>query len=91
VAVVRKHVVVRGSVQGVYFRDSVRRLAERHGVHGWVRNTWEGSVEATFEGAADDVERLVEFCRAGPRGAAVEGVEEREELPEGLTAFRVTA
>ena len=52
---VRKHVVVAGRVQGVFFRDSVRRLAEQNGVAGWVRNTWDGTVEAVFESEPDAV------------------------------------
>ena len=90
-ALVRRHVVVHGHVQGVFFRDTVRRLAERHGVAGWVRNTWDGAVEAVFEGEDDAVERLVQFCREGPRGAVVERVDVDDEQPEGLTEFRVTA
>jgi acylphosphatase len=89
-AVVRKHVVVHGHVQGVFFRDSVRRLAERSDVAGWVRNTWDGTVEAVFEGEDEDVERLVQFCREGPRGAVVERVDVDDEQAEGLTGFRVT-
>ena len=81
---------MHGRVQGVFFRDSVRRLAEQHGVHGFVRNTYDGTVEAVFEGDADAVERLVAFCRRGPRGAEVERVDVQEEAPEGLTGFRVT-
>ena len=87
---VRRHVVVSGRVQGVFFRDSVRRLAERHGVAGWVRNTWDGTVEAVFEGEPQAVERLVDFCREGPRGAAVDHVDVTSEQPEELTGFRVT-
>ncbi len=87
---VRRHVVVSGRVQGVFFRDSVRRLAEQHGVAGWVRNTWDGTVEAVLEGEPDAVERLVDFCRKGPPHAAVERVDVRTEPPEGLTDFRVT-
>jgi acylphosphatase len=87
---VRKHVVVSGRVHGVFFRDSVRRLAEQHGVAGWVRNTWDGTVEAVLEGERDAVERLVDFCRTGPPHAAVEQVDVRTEQPEGLTDFRVT-
>jgi acylphosphatase len=86
----RKHVVVSGRVQGVFFRDSVRRLAAEQGVAGWVRNTWDGTVEAVFEGEPDAVERLVEFCREGPSGARVEDVEVSAEPPEGLVGFRVT-
>ena len=86
---IRRRVVVHGLVQGVFFRDSTRRLAQRHGVAGWVANRPDGAVEAVFEGEADAVERLVAFSRAGPRGARVESVEVVEEKPEGLRGFAV--
>lgn len=85
----RRRVVVHGRVQGVFFRDTTRRLAEQHGVGGWVRNNRDGSVEAVFEGEPEAVERLVAFARRGPRGAAVERVEVHEEEAEGLSGFRV--
>lgn len=81
--------MVHGRVQGVFFRDSTRRLALEHGVSGWVRNTWEGTVEAVFEGPPGAVERLVEFARHGPFGAAVERVEVFDEDEEGLAGFAV--
>ncbi len=86
---VRRRVIVSGRVQGVFFRDTTRRLARQHGVGGWVRNNWDGTVEAVFEGDRDAVERLVRFCHEGPRGAHVERVEVDEEEPEGLTGFGV--
>jgi acylphosphatase len=76
-------------VQGVFFRDSVRRLAQQHGASGWVANRWDGTVEAVFEGSEDAVERLVAFCRKGPRGAQVESVDVSEEAAEGLSGFTV--
>ena len=86
---IRRRVIVRGLVQGVFFRDSMRRLAQRHGVTGWVANRSDGAVEAVFEGEADVVERLVTFSREGPRGARVDSVEVAEEEPEGLRGFAV--
>lgn len=86
---IRRRVVVHGQVQGVFFRDSTRRLAQQHGVAGWVTNRWDGTVEAVFEGEEDAVERLVAFCREGPRGAQVESVDVTEEQPEGLQGFQV--
>jgi acylphosphatase len=86
----RRHVVIYGFVQGVGFRFSVERAASSRGVAGWVRNRPDGAVEAIFEGASEDVEALVEFCRRGPRGADVERVEVAEESAEGLAGFRVT-
>ena len=86
---IRRRVVVRGFVQGVFFRDSTRRLAQQHGVAGWVANRPDGGVEAVFEGDEDAVERLVAFARTGPRGAQVQSVDVSEEAPEGLSGFAV--
>ncbi len=85
----RRRVTVSGNVQGVFFRDSTQEEAERQGVSGWVRNTSGGAVEAVFEGSADDVDALVDFCRGGPSSADVDDVEVAEEEPEGLSGFEV--
>jgi acylphosphatase len=82
-------VVVHGRVQGVFFRDTLRRLAQRDGVTGWARNTLDGTVEAVFEGDEEAVERLVEFCRRGPGGARVDRVEVETEDAEGLAGFAI--
>ena len=84
---VRSRVLVSGRVQGVFFRDTLRRLAEQHGVAGWVRNLPDGRVEAVLEGRAEDVERLVGWAHRGPRRAVVAHVEVQAEPPEGLGAF----
>jgi acylphosphatase len=80
---VRRRVVVRGSVQGVFFRDSTRKEAEARGLSGSVTNRSDGAVEAVFEGAPEAVEAMVRFCREGPSRAQVEDVEVIEEQPEG--------
>jgi acylphosphatase len=87
--VVRRRVVVHGYVQGVFFRDTTRREAQRRGVAGWVTNRPDGAVEAVFEGDPDAVSAMVEFCSSGPRGADVERVETSEEQPEGLSGFDI--
>jgi acylphosphatase len=87
--VIRRRVVVRGRVQGVFFRDSVRQRAQSRRVAGWVTNRPDGAVEAVFEGEPDAVESLVEYSREGPRSASVEGVEVFEEDPEGLSGFEI--
>jgi acylphosphatase len=86
---VRRSVVIHGYVQGVFFRDTLRRLAQQRGVAGWARNNPDGTVEAVLEGEAEAVEALVAFCREGPRGAEVEHVDVHDEEPEGLRDFRV--
>jgi acylphosphatase len=87
--VVRRRLVIHGRVQGVFFRDSLQRLAERQGVAGWARNTWEGTVEAVLEGEPEAVARVVEFARGGPGSARVERVDVSEEEPEGLRGFEI--
>ena len=86
---IRRRIVVHGLVQGVFFRETIRRHAERRGVAGWVRNNPDGSVEAVFEGEEDEIERLAELCRDGPRGARVDSVDVLREEPEGLSGFQV--
>ena len=85
----RRRVTVHGHVQGVFFRETTRRLAEGLGVAGWVRNRSDGTVEAVFEGDSEAVERLVQFTRRGPRGAQVDHVDVVEEEPEGVSGFSV--
>jgi acylphosphatase len=86
---VRRRVIVHGRVQGVFFRDTARRLAEERGVAGWIANRADGSVEAVFEGEADDVDAMVRFCEQGPRGAEVDRVEVLTEEPEHLSEFTI--
>jgi acylphosphatase len=80
---------VRGHVQGVFFRDSTRREAQRHGVAGWAANCPDGSVEIVLEGSPEAVQRVVEWCRHGPRGAHVTSVQVEPREPERLRDFEV--
>ena len=86
---VRRRVRASGRVQGVFFRDSTRREAERRGVAGWVSNCADGSVEAVFEGPPDAVSAMVDFVRAGPGHASVSDVDVSHEEPEGLSSFDI--
>lgn len=81
--------MIHGHVQGVFFRDSMRRRAEARGVAGWVSNRGDGTVEAALEGRRADIEALLGFCKQGPSGADVERVDVRDEQPEGLTGFKI--
>jgi acylphosphatase len=84
-----KRVVVRGDVQGVFFRDSTRSEAEKRGVAGWVTNRSDRAVEALVEGDPADVLALVDFCKGGPSQADVKDVEVEDREPEGLSGFEV--
>ena len=87
--VIRRQLSITRRVQGVFFRDSCRREAERLGVSGWARNLDDGRVDVVAEGAPDQVEALTLWCRTGPDQAVVDHVEVRDEEPEGLTGFSV--
>ena len=86
---VRRHLLVSGTVQGVSYRDSCRRVAEAHDVTGWVRNVGKGQVEAVFEGGPAAVDAVLEWAHQGPDLAVVSGVKIREEVPQGLEGFQV--
>ena len=85
----RLRAVVRGRVQGVWFRGATADEARRRGVDGWVCNRDDGAVEAVFEGSAESVAALAAFVRRGPPAARVESVDLRDEAPRGERGFAV--
>ena len=82
-----RRVVIRGRVQGVGFRYSLREEALRRGVSGWARNRRDGTVEAVVQGEPDDVDRVIEWARRGPPSAQVSDVEVIEEAAGDYTGF----
>jgi len=69
--VAARRLVIRGRVQGVGYRDAAVQAACELGVHGWVRNTRDGAVEALVQGETEAVERFAAWCRRGPPLARV--------------------
>ena len=86
---IRRTVVVRGRVQGVFFRGSAEQQARAVDVDGWIRNRPDGSVEAVFEGTPEAVETLVAWCRHGPRWARVDDLQVSQQPAAGLTGFEI--
>ena len=87
-AIVSRHLVVHGRVQGVYFRASCEDTARGLGLSGWVRNRDDGAVELVAQGEPDAVEELVRWCHQGPRQASVTSVDISEvEADASLGAF----
>ncbi|HIE23896.1 MAG TPA: acylphosphatase [Candidatus Korarchaeota archaeon] len=80
---VRAHVYISGIVQGVFFRANTKKVADRLGVKGWVRNLIDGRVEAVFEGDKEAVNKIIEWCKTGPPLARVDNVEVRWEHYKG--------
>lgn len=72
---IRRHVYILGRVQGVGFRASVKRKAQQLNIKGWVKNLFDGRVEAVFSGEKGNVKEIINYVRKGPRFAEVENVE----------------
>lgn len=70
----RARVEILGDVQGVGFRFFAERRANQLGLHGWVRNRYDGAVEVEAEGGADDLDQFLAALRQGPRSARIEDV-----------------
>ena len=84
---VARRAVVHGRVQGVFFRDTVRRAAQQRGVAGWAANRPDGTVEVWLEGEQDAVDSMLRVLHDGPPRAEVERVDVDEVEPEGLRGF----
>ncbi|MEC7641388.1 MAG: acylphosphatase [Nitrospinota bacterium] len=82
------HIVVRGKVQGVYFRASTESLAQDLGLGGWVWNCGNGTVEIHAEGKEDRLKRFVEWCRKGPPAASVSSIDVDWVDIQGMRGFR---
>jgi len=80
---IRVHLYIEGYVQGVFFRDTMRRLAQSLGLTGWTKNLSDGRVEAVVEGEEEKVEQLVSWCHRGPPLAHVSRVDVNRETYTG--------
>ena len=81
---IRVRLIIKGRVQGVWFRDSTRKEALRLGVTGWVKNRSDGHVEMLAEGPEERVKELVAWCHHGPSNAIVSAVDETAEAWQGV-------
>ena len=88
---VTRQLRIHGRVQGVYYRASMVAEATRLGLHGWVRNRADGSVEALAQGGAPAVHALVDWARRGPPQALVERVDVADAEPQTLPPFEQRA
>lgn len=85
-----RRLAIHGRVQGVWFRESMRLEAERLGVHGWVANRLDGSVEALVQGSPEAIEAITRWARRGPERARVDHVQVTEASGE-FSAFEKRA
>jgi len=82
-------VYIEGTVQGIFFRAFVKENAERHNVKGFVRNLEDGRVEVFLEGNNDDVDKMIELCKTGPKHSDIKHVEVKDEKFQDFKNFKV--
>lgn len=82
-------VYIEGTVQGIFYRAFVKENAERHNVKGFVRNLENGRVEIFLEGNNDDVDKMIELCRTGPKHSEIKNVEVKDEKFQDLKTFKI--
>jgi acylphosphatase len=80
---------ISGIVQGVFFRDFVKENAERYNVKGFIRNLDDGRIEIFLEGDVDDLNKMIEMCRTGPKHSQIKNVEAKEETFQDFKNFKV--
>jgi len=85
----RVHVIVRGDVQGVGYRYTLRMVAQDAGAAGWVRNRRDGTVEAEIEGTAEQVDEVLAWMAEGPPGSLVASATVHDREPERTPGFTV--
>jgi acylphosphatase len=83
------HLVIKGKVQGVFFRATARDVAQALDVKGWVKNTPEGAVEVLATGSEDAVQQFIEWCKRGPDKAVVSAVAVSPRSEEFFADFRI--
>ena len=85
----RYKIIVKGKVQGVFYRSSTQAKAKELNLSGWVKNEEDGSVVIEAEGEEQKLEKLIEWCKQGPGAAVVNDVEYQEMEPKGVNGFEV--
>jgi acylphosphatase len=86
----RTHLFIEGRVQGVCYRAFTRDVACTLGLNGWVRNLFDGRVEAAFEGKRESIEKAIQECYSGPPGARVTNIDVKwEEFKGDLKKFYI--
>ncbi len=80
---------ITGTVQGVFFRTFIKSNAEKYNVKGFTRNLEDGRIEVFLEGNSDDVNKMIELCKQGPKHSMIKKVEEKPEKFQGFNTFKI--
>lgn len=80
---------INGTVQGVFFRVFIKSNAEKHNVKGFTRNLEDGRIEVFLEGNTNDVNKMIELCKQGPKHSQIKNVEIKPEKFQGFNTFKI--
>ena len=80
---------INGTVQGVFFRDFIKTEADKLDLKGFVRNLEDGRVEVFLEGSQDNIDKMIEICKVGPKHSQIRSVETKEEKFQDFKVFKV--
>ena len=83
------HLLIKGKVQGVFYRATAKDVAEALGLTGWVKNTKEGNVEALASGRDEQLQQFISWCKQGPAKAFVTNVEITRKNEESFNGFKI--
>jgi len=83
------HLTIEGKVQGVFYRATAKDVAEEIGVTGWVKNTYEGNVEIVATGTEEQLRKLIDWCRIGPKRAVVKNLTIDNKSEEFFKTFEI--
>ena len=84
------HLLIKGKVQGVFYRATAKTVAKTIGVTGWIKNTDEGYVEAIVAGTDSQLQKFIDWCRQGPSGAIITNVSVKEIAEELFEKFSIS-
>ena len=80
---------VTGTVQGIFFRQFVKDNAERYNLFGFIRNLEDGRVEVFVEGDMENVDKIIELCKKGPKHSQIKKVNVKEEKIQDFKEFKI--
>ncbi|MEP6513069.1 MAG: acylphosphatase [Parafilimonas sp.] len=89
IAMLARHIIVKGQVQGVFFRKYTKQKAQQLNIKGWVRNLPDDSVEIIAQGDKKNLQQFIEWCKRGPSNASVTDVIAEEISAESFREFSI--
>ena len=89
--VIARHLIIKGRVQGVFYRAWTIETARSLGLSGWVRNLRSGEVETVIQGQPEAIDQFITLAWNGSSAARVDSIEKHEEPVSDFSGFEKRA